>query len=233
MALLQAPSDAQFSHARCCSGSWGSRWALAGTMEEQGEQPVRCGARGLSAVPAASIQAWPCPGVLALPELMAGASAAPLQLPLRVFQMVGCTDLSEELDCALAIFPTYLQSQCLGMPTLVLRAILRLTERPDTARKTLVLLPYVMERLQADDSDDSAVALSVLDNMLQLPAGKKPSLIALALADKLQPLFDNVRLAESPMLPSLSTSFASPTAAPMLCRRMLCPAAPSHCRCPR
>ena len=135
MALLQAPSDAQFSHARCCSGSWGSRWALAGTMEEPGEQPVRCGARGLSAVPAASIQAWPCPGVLALPELMAGASAAPLQLPLRVFQMVGCIGLSEELDCALAIFPTYLQSQCLGMPTLVLRAILRLTERPDTVSR--------------------------------------------------------------------------------------------------
>ncbi|XP_037243121.1 maestro heat-like repeat-containing protein family member 7 isoform X4 [Falco rusticolus] len=106
-------------------------------------------------------------------------------------EMVGCIGLSEELDCALAIFPTYLQSQCLGMPTLVLRAILRLTERPDTVWKTLALLPYVMERLQADDSDGSAVALSVLDNMLQLPAGKLPSLIAPALADKLQPLFDN------------------------------------------
>lgn len=63
---------------------------------------------------------------------MVGASTTPRQLPLRVFQMLGCTDLSEELDRALEIFPTYLRSQCLGMLSLVLRAILRLTERPDT-----------------------------------------------------------------------------------------------------
>lgn len=49
--------------------------------------------------------------------------------------MLGCTNLSEELDCALEIFPMYLQSQCVGMPSLVLRAILRLTERPDTVSR--------------------------------------------------------------------------------------------------
>lgn len=66
---------------------------------------------------------------------MVGASTAPHQLPLPVFQMLDCTNLSEELDCALEIFPIYLQSQCLGMPSLVLRAILRLTERPDTVSR--------------------------------------------------------------------------------------------------
>ncbi|NXU29718.1 MROH7 protein, partial [Thalassarche chlororhynchos] len=108
-----------------------------------------------------------------------------------LIEMLGCTDLSEELDRALEIFPTYLQSQCLGMPSLVLRGILRLTKRPDTARKTLVLLPYVMEQLQGADSDASAAALPVLGNMLQLLEGKMPSLTALALADKLQPLFND------------------------------------------
>ncbi|NXR04710.1 MROH7 protein, partial [Sagittarius serpentarius] len=106
-------------------------------------------------------------------------------------EMLGCTDLSEELDRALEIFPMYLQSQCLGMPSLVLRAILRLTERPDMGRKTLVLLPYVMEQLQGADSDASATALAVLGSMLRLLEGKTLSLTALALAEKLRPLFDD------------------------------------------
>ncbi|NXJ36605.1 MROH7 protein, partial [Ciconia maguari] len=108
-----------------------------------------------------------------------------------LIEMLGCTDLNEELDRALEIFSMYLRSQCLGMPSLVLRGILRLTERPDMARKTLVLLPYVMEQLQGADSDASAAALPVLGNMLRLLEGKTPSLTALALADKLQPLFND------------------------------------------
>ncbi|KFW03095.1 hypothetical protein N327_04497, partial [Fulmarus glacialis] len=108
-----------------------------------------------------------------------------------LIEMLDCTSLSEELDCALEIFPMYLQSQCVGMPSLVLRAILRLTERPDTARKTLVLLPYVMEQLQGADSDASAAALPVLGKMLLLLEGKMPSLTALALAEKLPPLFND------------------------------------------
>ncbi|XP_074951539.1 maestro heat-like repeat-containing protein family member 6 [Phalacrocorax aristotelis] len=106
-------------------------------------------------------------------------------------EMLGCTSLSEELDRALEIFPMYLQSQCLGMPSLVLRGLLRLSERPDTARKTLVLLPYVMEQLQGADSDASAIALSLLSNLLRLLEGKTLSLTALALAEKLQPLFSD------------------------------------------
>ena len=49
--------------------------------------------------------------------------------------MLGCTDLSEELDRALNIFPTCLQSQCLGMHNLVLRGVLMLTETPDTVSR--------------------------------------------------------------------------------------------------
>ncbi|NWR67102.1 MROH5 protein, partial [Bucorvus abyssinicus] len=106
-------------------------------------------------------------------------------------EMLDCMDLSEDLDRVLEIFPIYLQSQCMGMSSLVLRAILRLTERPDVARKTLVLLPFVMKQLQDADSDASAVALPVLSNMLWLLEGKRTSLTALALANVLHPLFGN------------------------------------------
>ncbi|KFP35092.1 hypothetical protein N324_06537, partial [Chlamydotis macqueenii] len=115
------------------------------------------------------------------------------EMALMVFliEMLDCTDLSQELDRALAIFPMYLQSQCLGMSSLVLRGILRLTERPDTARRTLVLMQHVMEQLQSADGDAAALALLVLSNMLQLLEGNAPSLTALLLASKLQPLFDH------------------------------------------
>ncbi|NXJ64714.1 MROH5 protein, partial [Rostratula benghalensis] len=104
-------------------------------------------------------------------------------------EVLGSIDFSEDLAHALELFPMYLQSQCVGMPVLVLRGILQLTERPTIARETLVLLPHVMEQLQGGDSDASAVALSVLSNMLQLMEVKASSSIALALADKLRPLF--------------------------------------------
>ncbi|KFZ51617.1 hypothetical protein N338_06296, partial [Podiceps cristatus] len=110
---------------------------------------------------------------------------------LHVFQMLGCTDLGEELDRALNIFPSYLQSQYLGMHSLVLRGVLRLTRRPDTARRTLVLLPYIMEQLQRANSETSVAVLPVLSDMLRLLEGKMRSVVALAAADKLQRLFDN------------------------------------------
>ncbi|NWH19897.1 MROH1 protein, partial [Grus americana] len=105
-------------------------------------------------------------------------------------EMLGCTDLNEELDRVLEIFPTYLQSQCLGMPSLALRGILTLIKKPDMAKKTLVLLPYVMEQLQGAD-DATAAALPVLCEMLQLLERKTASLTALPLAGKLRPLFSN------------------------------------------
>ncbi|NXE14817.1 MROH7 protein, partial [Lophotis ruficrista] len=115
------------------------------------------------------------------------------EMVIMVFliEMLDCTDLSRELDRALAIFPMYLQSQCLGMSSLVLRGILRLTERPDTARRTLVLMQHVVKQLQSADSDAAATALLVLRKMLQLLEGNAPSRTALVLASELQPLFDH------------------------------------------
>ncbi|KFQ22620.1 hypothetical protein N331_08380, partial [Merops nubicus] len=106
-------------------------------------------------------------------------------------EMLDCDDLSDQLDRGLGIFPTYLQSQCRGMPSLVLRAILRLTKRPDVARKTLVLLPHVMERLQGTDSETSAATLAVLGEMLRLLDQRTLRCTAPALADLLWQLFGN------------------------------------------
>ncbi|XP_065498931.1 maestro heat-like repeat-containing protein family member 7 [Caloenas nicobarica] len=110
-------------------------------------------------------------------------------------EMLDCSDLTEDLDCALTIFPKCLQSKCLGMPSLVLRGIFKLMAKPSMAKKTLVLLPHVAELLQDADnnaaSDDSAMALSVLSNMLQTLEGTASSLTALQLAPKLRPLFDD------------------------------------------
>lgn len=101
------------------------------------------------------------------------------------------------------------------------------------ARKTLVLLPYVMEQLQGADSDASAVALPVLSNMLQLLEGRMPSLTALALADKLQPLFNDVRLGESPVPPSLDTSIRASHRSPHALQGDALPCSPQTHRCPR
>nr|XP_038042095.1 uncharacterized protein LOC113845082 isoform X2 [Anas platyrhynchos] len=47
-------------------------------------------------------------------------------------KLLECTELGDELDCVASLFASYLRSPCLGMQSLVLRAILGLTERPAT-----------------------------------------------------------------------------------------------------
>lgn len=72
-------------------------------------------------------QAWPCPGIPALAFLLLSRHCAP-----RPLQLLECTELGDELDCVVSLFGSYLRSPCLGMQSLVLRAILGLTERPAT-----------------------------------------------------------------------------------------------------
>ncbi|XP_010006126.1 PREDICTED: LOW QUALITY PROTEIN: uncharacterized protein LOC104397812, partial [Chaetura pelagica] len=49
-----------------------------------------------------------------------------------IIEMLDLPNLGVVLDLALEIFPAYLESQSLGMPSLVLGGILKLTQRPDT-----------------------------------------------------------------------------------------------------
>ncbi|POI23606.1 hypothetical protein CIB84_012647, partial [Bambusicola thoracicus] len=106
-------------------------------------------------------------------------------------EMLECVDLSEELHRVVSLFGTYLQSQSVGTQQLVLRGILQLSQRQDTARKMLGLLPCITEQLQDADSGARAVALPVLSTLLRLLERGKLSLVALELASNLPALFED------------------------------------------
>lgn len=48
--------------------------------------------------------------------------------------MLKCTNTGDTVDRAMSIFPMYLQSQCVGMPRLVLQTLYGLSERPCMVR---------------------------------------------------------------------------------------------------
>lgn len=106
-------------------------------------------------------------------------------------EMLECVDLSEELHRVVSLFSTYLQSQSVGTQQLVLRGILQLSKRQDTARKMLGLLPCITEQLQDADSGARAMALPVLSSLLRLLERGKLSLVALELASNLPALFED------------------------------------------
>ncbi|XP_071617353.1 maestro heat-like repeat-containing protein family member 7 [Heliangelus exortis] len=106
-------------------------------------------------------------------------------------EMLGYPHLFEEVENIMDVLLTHLQSQCPGMPSLLLEGILKLAERPDSARRTLVLLPHIMEQLQGADSDASKAALPVLAAMLPMLDRKTSIVTTLHLADKLWTFFDN------------------------------------------
>lgn len=49
--------------------------------------------------------------------------------------MLDCMDLNKELHRIMILFTTYLQSQSVGMQQLVLRGILKLSQRQDTVSR--------------------------------------------------------------------------------------------------
>ncbi|XP_065605768.1 maestro heat-like repeat-containing protein family member 7 [Cyrtonyx montezumae] len=106
-------------------------------------------------------------------------------------EMLQCADLGEELRRVVSVFSTHLQSRSAGTQQLVLRGVLQLSKRQDTARKMLGLLPCITKQLQDADSGARAVALPVLSTLLRLLEGRKLSLAALELAGNLPALFED------------------------------------------
>ncbi|XP_021265315.1 maestro heat-like repeat-containing protein family member 7 [Numida meleagris] len=106
-------------------------------------------------------------------------------------EMLERVDLNEELHRVVSLFNTCVQSQSVGVQQLVLRGILQLSTRQDTARKMLGLLPCITEQLQDADSSARTVALPVLSTLLRLLERGKLSLVALELAGKLPALFED------------------------------------------
>ncbi|XP_066843619.1 uncharacterized protein [Anser cygnoides] len=84
-----------------------------------------------------------------------------------------------------------LRLQSLPMLSLALRALTMLSERPKMGRKLLVLLPDVMNTLLYDNRHITEKALTVFENVIGHLEKREASPIALALAERLLPLFNN------------------------------------------
>ncbi|XP_066843626.1 uncharacterized protein [Anser cygnoides] len=74
---------------------------------------------------------------------------------------------------------------------LVLRALVMLSERSEMVRVVQLLLPEVMETLQYDNTHITEKALTVFENVIGHLEKTEASPIALALAERLLPLFNN------------------------------------------
>ncbi|XP_074932065.1 maestro heat-like repeat family member 5 [Phalacrocorax aristotelis] len=87
----------------------------------------------------------------------------------------------------------HLRGPNLGLHWLVLKGLITLSERPDTAGKIQVLLPDVVETLQDANKDIKRMALLVFQNMVHYMKRKKASRTALQFSEKLLLLFDDER----------------------------------------
>ncbi|XP_076219973.1 maestro heat-like repeat-containing protein family member 7 [Aptenodytes patagonicus] len=114
-----------------------------------------------------------------------------------------CADVGTEEFAALYKAQRYLRHPSPVMLSLVLRGLITLSETPETARKIPVLLPDIMETLQDANADVKMKALVLLRNMMGHMKREEASVIALQLAEKLLPLFDDV----SSQVRELSISF--------------------------
>uniref|UniRef100_A0A669PLU8 Maestro/Maestro-like HEAT-repeats domain-containing protein n=1 Tax=Phasianus colchicus TaxID=9054 RepID=A0A669PLU8_PHACC len=103
-------------------------------------------------------------------------------------EMLERMDVSTEMHRIFAILTTYLQSQSVGMQQLVLRGMLHLSKRQDTARIIPFFLPCIMDQLQDADSNARAVSLLIFSNLLQLLNEFMLSFITLELPGKLPTL---------------------------------------------
>ncbi|XP_076219965.1 maestro heat-like repeat-containing protein family member 7 [Aptenodytes patagonicus] len=118
-------------------------------------------------------------------------------------QLLLCADVGREEFAALYKAQRYLRHPSPVMLSLVLRGLITLSETPETARKIPVLLPDIMETLQDANADVKMKALVLLRNMMGHMKREEASVIALQLAEKLLPLFDDV----SSQVRELSISF--------------------------
>ncbi|XP_076219962.1 maestro heat-like repeat-containing protein family member 7 [Aptenodytes patagonicus] len=118
-------------------------------------------------------------------------------------QLLLCADVGTEEFAALYKAQRYLRHPSPVMLSLVLRGLITLSETPETARKIPVLLPDIMETLQDANADVKMKALVLLRNMMGHMKREEASVIALQLAEKLLPLFDDV----SSQVRELSISF--------------------------
>ncbi|KAF1560143.1 hypothetical protein FQV10_0006028, partial [Eudyptes schlegeli] len=110
---------------------------------------------------------------------------------LCVFQLLACPDIMGRGYRILRLLSRYLQSECRVMHRLVLRGLIMFCKRPLMAERMQSLLPRLVELLQEADGEVVGMTLSVLRKVLLARDIPLTSCIALQLAERLRPLFDN------------------------------------------
>ncbi|KFQ60019.1 hypothetical protein N334_02939, partial [Pelecanus crispus] len=110
---------------------------------------------------------------------------------LCVFQLLACPDISGWGDRILNLIPRYLKSECRVMHHLVLRGLITLCRRPFMAKRMQFLLQSLIELLQDAEGEVLRMTLSVISKVLLATDIPTANPIALQLAEKLWPLFDN------------------------------------------
>ncbi|KAK2532022.1 hypothetical protein Q9966_008296, partial [Columba livia] len=91
----------------------------------------------------------------------------------------------------LQLVPRYLQSNCSIMRSLVLKGLTVICDTPWMVPKMRFLVQRLTDLLQDTDMDMVRMTLSVLSKVIQGPGFRISTPIALQLAQRLQPLFDN------------------------------------------
>ncbi|KAK2529660.1 hypothetical protein Q9233_006827 [Columba guinea] len=100
------------------------------------------------------------------------------------------TDFGSEKFAALYKPKSFLRNPSWMMLSVVLESLITLSKAHMTARKILVLLPGIMETMQDTNSDVKRKALLLFRNTMDHLDREEASAIALQLAEKLLPLFD-------------------------------------------
>ncbi|XP_003643101.3 uncharacterized protein LOC100858097 isoform X2 [Gallus gallus] len=110
---------------------------------------------------------------------------------LRLTVMRPTEEILQEL-CNPDLFQMFLKIKSLPLLWLVLRGLVLLSERPETAREIRALLPDIMETLQFGNVHVTLNALNIFRNMMNHLGKMVLRPITLELADKLLHLFNHV-----------------------------------------
>ncbi|XP_064925341.1 maestro heat-like repeat-containing protein family member 7 isoform X2 [Columba livia] len=115
------------------------------------------------------------------------------ELPAMAFlvEILGSPGPNVRAESFLQLVPRYLQSNCSIMRSLVLKGLTVICDTPWMVPKMRFLVQRLTDLLQDTDMDMVRMTLSVLSKVIQGPGFRFSTPIALQLAQRLQPLFDN------------------------------------------
>ncbi|XP_071659204.1 uncharacterized protein [Patagioenas fasciata] len=112
--------------------------------------------------------------------------------------MLASSDLQDEEFAAMYLVMRFLREQSPKVLSLVLRALMTLSEREEMARKMKVMLPDLAWVLQYGNNVIKTKALVVFINVMAQLEREEASAIAVLLANLLLPFLDDVRLMYNP-----------------------------------